>query len=109
MIALFAVPAGGRRAAAEVAAALGSDAVVVEEPVGSALPELWPRLSGAVFFLATGATVRLVAPLLADKRSDPGVVCVDEGRRFAVGLCGGHAGGANELARRVARVLGATP
>ncbi len=109
MIAIFAVTASGRRAAAEVAAALGPDATVVDEPVGSALPELWPGLSGAVFFLATGATVRLVAPLLADKHSDPGVVCVDEARRFVVALCGGHDGGANELADRVARLLGATP
>ena len=38
-------------------------------------------------------------PLLADKRPDPAVVCVDEAGRFAVALCGGHAGGANDLAR----------
>src|SRR5690606_24069722 len=62
-----------------------------------------------VCFLATGAVVRLVAPLLEDKRSDPGVVCVDEGGRFAVSLLGGHAGGANGLAREVGEVLGAEP
>ncbi|MGI8799024.1 MAG: precorrin-3B C(17)-methyltransferase [Pseudonocardia sp.] len=108
-IALFAVTAAGRRAADEVAAALGPDAVIVTEPVRDALPRLWPSLDAAVFFLATGATVRLIAPLLADKSSDPGVVCVDEGRRFAVALAGGHGGGANALAERVATVLGATP
>ncbi|MGH3632121.1 MAG: hypothetical protein ACRDRL_32355, partial [Sciscionella sp.] len=73
------------------------------------LPALWPDLDGAVFFLATGATVRLIAPLLSDKRTDPGVVCVDEARRFAVALCGGHEGGANALATRVAAVVGAEP
>ncbi|MCW2631432.1 MAG: precorrin-3B C17-methyltransferase, partial [Pseudonocardia sp.] len=108
-IALFAVTAGGRRAAGQVADALGEDAVVVTEPVRDALPNLWPTLDAAVFFLAIGASVRLIAPLLADKRTDPGVVCVDEGRRFVVALTGGHAGGANELAERVAAVLGATP
>ena len=56
-----------------------------------------------MFFLATGATVRLIAPLLADKHTDPGVVCVDEARRFAVALAGGHGGGANALATRVGR------
>ncbi|HXV94337.1 MAG TPA: precorrin-3B C(17)-methyltransferase [Pseudonocardia sp.] len=106
MIALFAVTAAGRRAAEEVAAALGPGAEIrgLDE-----LPALWPRLDGAVFFLAAGATVRLVAPLLADKRTDPGVVCVDEARRFAVALAGGHGGGANALAARVAAVLGAQP
>jgi cobalt-precorrin 5A hydrolase/precorrin-3B C17-methyltransferase len=104
MIALFAVTDAGRRAAAELAPALDARLHALDE-----LPELWPRLDAAVFFLATGATVRLVAPLLADKRTDPGVVCVDEARRFAVALCGGHEGGANALAERVGGLLGAQP
>jgi cobalt-precorrin 5A hydrolase/precorrin-3B C17-methyltransferase len=62
-----------------------------------------------VCFLATGAVVRLIAPLLGDKASDPGVVCVDEGGRFAVSLVGGHGGGANELAREVGELLGTEP
>lgn len=104
-IALFAVTDAGRRAAAEVAAALpGSAPAALDD-----LPARWPELDGAVFFLATGATVRLVAPLLASKHTDPGVVCVDEARRYAVALTGGHGGGANALARRVAAVLGAEP
>jgi cobalt-precorrin 5A hydrolase/precorrin-3B C17-methyltransferase len=40
--------------------------------------------------------------------TDPAVVCVDENRTFAVALAGGHAGGANDLARRTAAVLEAT-
>ncbi len=104
MLALFAVTDAGRRASAEVAAALGAEPRELAE-----LSSLWPDLDGAVFFLATGATVRLIAPLLADKRTDPGVVCVDEARRFAIALAGGHEGGANALATRVAAVLGAEP
>ena len=104
MIALFTVTAAGRRAADDVAAALGATRHELAE-----LPALWPQLDGAVFFLATGATVRLVAPLLGDKRTDPGVVCVDEACRFAVALCGGHEGGANALAGRVAALLDAQP
>jgi cobalt-precorrin 5A hydrolase / precorrin-3B C17-methyltransferase len=104
MIALFAVTAAGRRAAADVAAALGATQHGLAE-----LPALWPQLDGAVFFLATGATVRLIAPLLGDKGTDPGVVCVDEARRFAVALSGGHEGGANALASRVAALLDAQP
>jgi cobalt-precorrin 5A hydrolase/precorrin-3B C17-methyltransferase len=69
----------------------------------------WPDVDALVLFLATGAAVRIVAPLLADKATDPAVVCVDEAGRFAVALCGGHAGGANALAHAVATALGATP
>lgn len=67
----------------------------------------WPEVDGLVLFLATGAAVRIIAPLLADKHRDPAVVCVDEAGRFAVALCGGHAAGANDLARAVAGHLGA--
>lgn len=73
------------------------------------VPDAWAGVDAFVLFLATGAAVRIVAPLLVDKRTDPAVVCVDEAGRFAVALCGGHAGGANRLAVSVAGALGATP
>jgi cobalt-precorrin 5A hydrolase/precorrin-3B C17-methyltransferase len=69
----------------------------------------WPAVDGFVLFLAAGAAVRIVAPLLASKATDPAVVCVDEAGRFVVVLCGGHGGEANRLAARVADLLGATP
>ncbi|HWC79202.1 MAG TPA: precorrin-3B C(17)-methyltransferase [Pseudonocardiaceae bacterium] len=108
-IGLFAVTAAGRRAASDLAAGLGPDAVIMDGPIQPALRRSWNELDAAVFFLATGATVRLIGPLLADKHTDPGIVCVDEARRFAVALAGGHEGGANDLAERVADLLGATP
>jgi len=67
----------------------------------------WATVDGFVLFVAVGAAVRIVAPLLADKRTDPAVVCVDESGRYAISVVGGHAGGANALAREVAGLLGA--
>ncbi len=46
-----------------------------------------------VLVMATGIAVRYLAGLIKDKRSDPGVVVIDEGCRFAVSLLGGHEGG----------------
>ncbi len=60
-----------------------------------------------VFVGAAGICVRAVAPFIGDKHSDPAVVCVDSTGRWVVPLLGGHAGGANDLARRLAGVLGA--
>lgn len=77
--------------------------------VGGVVASRWADVDGFVLFLATGAAVRIVAPRLRDKLTDPAVVCVDEAGRFAVALCGGHAGGANALARSVAAALGAIP
>jgi cobalt-precorrin 5A hydrolase/precorrin-3B C17-methyltransferase len=108
VIALLAATAPGRARAEHLAAVL-PEAELVEGRPSEALPDAFARADGIVVFLAVGAAVRLLAPLLADKRSDPGVVCVDDGGRFAVALAGGHAGGANRLAERVGAALGAQP
>jgi cobalt-precorrin 5A hydrolase/precorrin-3B C17-methyltransferase len=71
--------------------------------------DLWPSVDALVLVGAVGIAVRAVAPLLGDKQRDPGVVCVDDGGRFAIALSGGHVGGANDLAREVAALLGAEP
>ena len=73
-----------------------------------ALRAAFAECSAVVSFLAVGATVRVLAPMLGHKTSDPAVVCVDDARRFAVAVLGGHHG-ANELAQRVADVLGCVP
>lgn len=62
-----------------------------------------------IFFLATGAVTRLIAPCLGSKTTDPGVLAVDEAGRFVIPVLSGHQGGANAFARTVAGYLGATP
>ncbi|MGH9217255.1 MAG: cobalamin biosynthesis protein, partial [Acidimicrobiales bacterium] len=81
----------------------------VHSDLAATVRERWTDVDAFVLCCATGIAVRVVGPLLADKATDPAVVCVDEAGRFAVALCGGHAGGANDLARQVASLLDATP
>jgi cobalt-precorrin 5A hydrolase / cobalt-factor III methyltransferase / precorrin-3B C17-methyltransferase len=107
MIGLIAVTAAGRAAAARLAAAW-PDTRTYQDPVRQALQRAFGECDQVVCFLAVGATVRLAAPLLTAKTADPGIVCVDEALTFAVPVAGAHAGGANELARAAADVLGAT-
>jgi len=115
VIGLVSVTAAGAAAAARLVAAWPDSTRCYDGPTADAVRRAWDECDQLVCFLATGATVRLVAPLLADKRSDPAVVCVDEAGRHAVALLGGHrdgtaAGcGANRLAEQVAGVLGASP
>ncbi|MGW0085550.1 precorrin-3B C(17)-methyltransferase [Streptomyces sp. NPDC003393] len=109
MIGLISATAAGAAARDRLAAAWPDRARVYEGPVGDAVRAAFAECEQLVCFLATGAAVRLIAPLLGDKTTDAGVVCVDEGGRFAVSLVGGHGGGANELAREVGGVLGAEP
>jgi cobalt-precorrin 5A hydrolase / precorrin-3B C17-methyltransferase len=108
VIGLVPATANGRRNAAHLKRAW-PEARLYEGKPKEVLRLAWKECDRIVLFLATGAAVRLVAPLLDDKHHDPGVVCVDDAGRFAVALAGGHGGGANALARRVADALGATP
>ena len=73
------------------------------------LASLWNSHRSFVFCLATGAVVRLIAPLLQDKASDPAVVVLDEAGQFVISLTGGHQGGSDRLSRLLALQLGATP
>ncbi|MGV9885444.1 precorrin-3B C(17)-methyltransferase [Streptomyces sp. NPDC003395] len=109
MIGLISATVAGAAARDRLAAAWPERTRVYDGPVADAVRRAFAECEQLVCFLATGAVVRLVAPLLGDKASDPGVVCVDEGGRFAVPVLGGHGGGANDLAAEVAEVLGATP
>ncbi|MFI6409464.1 precorrin-3B C(17)-methyltransferase [Streptomyces sp. NPDC050548] len=109
MIGLISATAAGATARDRLAAAWPDRTRVYEGPVGDAVRAAFAECEQLVCFLATGAVVRLIAPLLGDKRTDPGVVCVDEGGRYAVSLVGGHGGGANELAVEVGELLAAQP
>jgi len=73
------------------------------------ITNIWSQYRGFIFGLATGAVVRLIAPLLKDKSVDPAVIVVDENGKFVISLCGGHQGGADRLARAIALSLNATP
>jgi cobalt-precorrin 5A hydrolase/precorrin-3B C17-methyltransferase len=54
---------------------------------------------------AAGILIRVLAPLLSGKRSDPPVLAMSEAGESVVPLLGGHSG-ANELAVRIADALG---
>lgn len=60
-----------------------------------------------IFIMASGIAVRMVAPWLKDKASDPAVLVLDDQGRWVIPLVSGHLGGANALAQVVARQLGA--
>ncbi len=80
---------------------------IFELPLRPLLRQVWGEFEEVVLFLPVGAAVRMAAPLLNDKRSDPALVCVDDGGRYAVSVLSGHLGGADRLTERVAGILGA--
>ena len=103
-VAILAYSSHGRVKAEELRQGLGDQARLM--PAGTKLSECWDKYAGIVCVGATGIAMRLAAPLLTSKATDPALVSTDDRGRFAVSLCSGHLGGANRLARRVARITG---
>ena len=62
-----------------------------------------------IFVSALGICVRTIAPVIKDKYTDPAVVCVDSTGKNVIAVLSGHKGGANQLTKEVAAVLGANP
>ena len=82
------------------------DAVVVPS-LHALIEENFSRWKQVIFFGASGICVRMIAPYLKDKHEDPAVVCVDSKGLYAIPIVSGHIGGANQLAKDVAHMLGA--
>lgn len=67
----------------------------------------WTEYDGFVFVGAMGICVRTIAPFVKDKHEDPAVVCIDSLGQNVVSVLSGHIGGANDLTRDIAALLGA--
>ncbi|MFM7641739.1 MAG: precorrin-3B C(17)-methyltransferase [Cyanobium sp.] len=89
------------------------DGLLIRWPHAEERPEAWlgrcwPKVSGILAIGACGMVMRLVAPLLADKCTDPAVLVLDPRGRWVVPLLGGHGAGAEALARELAALLDGT-
>lgn len=85
------------------------DARPLPLPMGPTLAETFTAYDCHVHVISVGAVVRMVAPLLESKKTDPAIVCVDDAARFAICVLSGHVGRGNAFTERVAEILGATP
>ncbi len=79
------------------------------DKLGELVRTLFSENDGIVFVCACGIAVRVIAPLVESKLSDPAVVVADDMGRFAISLLSGHLGGANRLAEIAAAAIGAQP
>jgi cobalt-precorrin 5A hydrolase len=122
-ISIIAFTTNGCRTAARIRDSLPEDEVAVrsrtsmdslgiegiEGPTDEWVAAEFHDADAIVFVGATGIAVRLIAPHVKSKDTDPAVVCVDEHGRFTIALLSGHIGGCNALAERIAARIGSTP
>jgi cobalt-precorrin 5A hydrolase len=109
-LAITALTPGGLDLGRRLAGALGdAEALSIQGHARQALQDLFRAGRPLVCMMPLGVVVRILGPILADKQTEPPVVVVDEAGQFAISVLGSHAGGGNDLARRVAAVLGAVP
>jgi cobalt-precorrin 5A hydrolase len=70
---------------------------------------LFKTYDALICIFSLGAVIRMVAPYLVDKKSDPAVIVIDDRANHVISALSGHLGGANALARLVASFLGSQP
>ncbi|MDP3791972.1 MAG: cobalamin biosynthesis protein [Candidatus Omnitrophota bacterium] len=111
-VAIVAITKKGKNTALEIKKnILGSEVHILSSKgrLKDLTKKLFSEFDGIIFCMATGIVVRIIAAYIKDKYTDPAIVVVDEGGRFAISLLSGHEGGANNLAIMVANSLGAEP
>ena len=76
-------------------------------PMGPTLRNTFTAYDCHIHIISVGAVVRMIAPLLENKKVDPAIICVDDAAQFSICVLSGHVGRGNIFADRVAKILGA--
>ena len=79
------------------------------EPTTEKIIELFKNSNALICIFSLGAVIRLIAPYLKDKKTDPAIIVIDDKTNFVISVLSGHIGGANELTRKIAEKLEALP
>jgi len=79
------------------------------ESTSEKIVELFKNNNALICLFSLGAVIRLIAPYLKDKKTDPAVIVIDDKTSFVISVLSGHLGGANELTQIIAQKLNAVP
>jgi len=80
-----------------------------DESTTQKIVDLFKNNDGIICLFSLGAVIRLLAPHIKDKKTDPAVIVIDDNADFVISVLSGHLGGANELSNGIAKKMGATP
>src|SRR6476620_1092877 len=78
------------------------DVTWFDDSASSLVSKVFKTHEALICIFSLGAVIRLISPLLSDKKKDPAVLVIDDKANFVISALSGHLGGANALARLVA-------
>jgi cobalt-precorrin 5A hydrolase len=87
----------------------GSDIRWFTDPTTKLVGDLFRSYDALICVFSLGAVIRLIAPHLVDKKTDPAVLVIDDRANHVISALSGHIGGANALTKLVAAAIGAQP
>ena len=79
------------------------------EPTSEKIVELFKNSNALICLFSLGAVIRLIAPHLKDKKTDPAVIVIDDKTKFVISVLSGHIGRANEMTQEIAEKIGSLP
>ena len=109
-IAILTVTDNGLELAEYIKAKLDHDYTVIRcdihhKNIMKNIEEDFKNYDGIISIMATGITIRAIAPYVQSKVSDPAVLAIDEKGKYVVSLLSGHLGGGNALCGKIAKII----
>lgn len=113
-IAIISVSDKGQKLAVTLKNKLDVDSTVIKtdlyhKNVKKYFSILFYEYDAIIAVMASGILIRSIAPLIESKVSDPAVLNIDDNGNFVISTLSGHLGGANELTKKVSKLINATP
>ncbi len=111
-IAILAVTAEGHELAKKISAFTGGKIFIKGRDFDSMknfVEEIFTKFDALIFICAAGIAMRMIAPHIVSKLSDPAVIVLDERGQNVISLLSGHVGGANDLTLKISAQIDANP
>ncbi|KZX14619.1 cobalamin biosynthesis protein CbiG [Methanobrevibacter cuticularis] len=109
-IAILSVSKKGKELSSKIKTLLEDDPTImdvktVHKNIKTHINHIFNEYDAIIGIMATGILIRSICSKLQDKYSDPAILSMDDNGKYVISLLSGHLGGANELSKKIAKLL----
>ena len=111
-IAILPITDAGAELAKKISAQIGGQIFCKDKDfdgLKNFVADIFDKFDALIFICAAGIAVRIIAPHIVSKLSDPAVIVIDERGRNVISLLSGHVGGGNDLTLKIATAIDSNP